>query len=193
MCNNKIKLSSILQETLDKFENCDITISQLSNELGTRAYGTFLVLMSLPNFIPLLSVVSCILLIFHSAQMSFGITNPWMPKILKDYSFKKQSLEIILSKNIHLLEASEHFIKPRLLFMNSIAGLRITGVIIFFINLILLVPIPFSNFIPATAIMMIGLGLIQKDGLMVLISAFLGVSYCIVFIILLVSAIDKLF
>ncbi|HFD2276232.1 TPA: exopolysaccharide biosynthesis protein, partial [Legionella pneumophila] len=50
----------------------------------------------------------------------------------------------------------------------------INGIVIFFLALLLMLPIPFSNFIFATILIIISLGLIEKDGLFLIIG-YLGV------------------
>lgn len=186
------QLSQILYEALDKFTGDTLTVQQLSNELGIRAYGTFLILMSLPNFIPLVSFISCTLLLFHSLQMALGVEKPWLPKFIREFSFKQATFRSLIARYAYILEKFEQLIRPRLLFMSSKLYTRLTGMAIFLLNLVLLFPIPFSNLVPSLAVMFIGFGLIQRDGLVILISALLGLIYSVFYFIFLWKIIGRL-
>ncbi len=59
---------------------------QITDLLGTRAYGAFIILLTIPNFIPGVSLVSAALLILFCVQMSYGIKRHWLPKVISNYT-----------------------------------------------------------------------------------------------------------
>lgn len=176
------KLSQVLQDAVDELTGETVTLQQISDQLGTRAYGAFIVLVSLPNFIPGISVFSGMLLMIFSVQMFLGVEKPWLPKFISQFSLKRSALQVGMDKVLPPLEKFEHFIRPRLVFMNSTMAVRCTGVVIIFFSLIILFPIPFSNLLPSLALLFMAFGMLQKDGLTVLVSATFGIIYCLIFL-----------
>ena len=176
------KLSQVLQDALDELKGDSVTLQQISDQLGTRAYGAFIVLMSLPNFIPGISVLSGMILLIFSFQMFLGIEKPWLPRFISQFSLKRSTLQKAMNKVLPSLEKFERYIRPRLVFMSAPIAIRCMGAAIVFLSLIILFPIPFSNLIPALALLFLAFGMMQKDGLAVLMSALIGIIYCTIFL-----------
>ena len=66
----------------------------------------------------------------------------------------------------------ERYVRPRLAFLHTAPGMRQligVGIIIAGLALMLPLPIPFSNSIPAWAIVFLAIGMMEKDGLFVLL------------------------
>ena len=175
-------LSQVWQDTLNELKGEKITLQQIADQLGTRAYGAFIVLLTIPNFIPGISLLSGILLFIYSAQMSMGIQRPWLPKAISRYTISQETLSKGLNVMMPRLLSFEHYIKPRLAFLSTVLAIRLMGMVIAFFALIILLPIPFSNLLPSVALLFMALGMLQKDGLAVLMSAILGLVYSIMFL-----------
>jgi hypothetical protein len=67
-------------------------------------------------------------------------------------------------------------LRPRLTVILSWTGERLIGVAILLLALILTLPIPFANALPACAIAIIGLAIVEKDGIAVLAGLAVGVA-----------------
>ena len=66
----------------------------------------------------------------------------------------------------------EKFVRPRLAFLHAGAGMiRLIGlgIVIAGLGLMLPLPIPFSNHLPAWAVVLLAIGMMEKDGLCVLL------------------------
>ncbi len=186
------KLSTVVQDALDELEGDSVTLEQISGQLGTRAYGAFIVLMSLPNFIPGISLLSGLVLLVFSCQMFLGIEKPWLPKIIGQFEIKRSVLQNAMDKMLPSLKKFERYIQPRLVFMSEPFAVRCMGAVTAILSLIIMFPIPFSNLIPSLALLCLALGMMQKDGVTVLISAFAGITYSAIFIWLLTTMISAL-
>lgn len=192
MQNNPRKLSLVLKDAINGLKEDSIKLQQLTDHLGTRAYGIFIVLMSLPNFIPGLAAISSIILIIFSLQMFAGIEKPWLPKFIRELSLKRSTLKEGIEKLLPYIERLEHYIQPRFIFISSVTAIRCTGIVIAYLNFIILLPFPFSNLIPAIAVLAIAFGLLQKDGLIVIFSTVIGITYSTVFLWLVWSLIIRI-
>ena len=61
-------------------------------------------------------------------------------------------------------------------------AIRLMGWVIALFSFVILLPILFSNLIPSIALLFMAFGMLQKDGLTTLLSALLGIAYCIGFL-----------
>jgi hypothetical protein len=68
----------------------------------------------------------------------------------------------------------ERLLKPRLLFITSATGERIIGGLCLVLAIVLAMPIPLGNMLPAFAISLMALGVLERDGIWVVIGALMG-------------------
>lgn len=185
-------LSQVLEDILNEFADEKISLQMLADQLGVRAYGALFVLLSIPNFIPGASFVSGILLLIFSIQMILGVKELWLPKVIGKLTIHKQRLAQALNTAQPFLSGVEHYIRPRMRFINSAFATRLIGLAVAIFSVVILLPIPFSNIPPSLAVLLVALGMIQKDGLTVLSSTLIGLIYCTGFIWLTSSILLKL-
>jgi hypothetical protein len=76
-------------------------------------------------------------------------------------------------------------LKPRLSMVSSPMAERIIGVLALILSILSALPIPFGHMVPALALMVIGLGLIEHDGAAILLGAVLGLMGAVVFALVL--------
>jgi hypothetical protein len=74
-----------------------------------------------------------------------------------------------------LLAWFERLLRPRLPFMTTPQGERAIGIFCMVLSIVSTLPVPFGHQLPALGIMLIGLGLIERDGLAMLAGVALGV------------------
>ncbi len=177
------KLSTVLEDAINVFDGDKISFKLLIEHLGTRAYGILLILLTLPNAIPVsgvlgISTLTGLLMLFFSVQIALAIEKPWLPKFILEKEIRKE----LLLKALHIvtpyLKKIEPHIKPRLVLLNTPVALRLMGWLTLGFCIVILIPIPFSNFGPAMAIFLIGLGMLEKDGVFSILRAILGIIYC---------------
>ena len=172
-----LKLSQTILDTINALEGDPVTFQQITDQLGRRAYGALIIIMSLPNFIPGVAIISALLLLIFSIQMVLGVEKPWLPRCMGQYSLQRSTLKKGVDGVMPWIERFEHYMKPRWLFMSTELGVRAIGVVIVFLSVIILSPIPLGNLVPSIALLFIAFGILQNDGLVVWISAFCGILY----------------
>lgn len=152
-----------------------VSLHSLLHAFEVRAFGFLILVFALPNGIPApiapgLSAVMGAPLLLLSAQLVWGLDHPWFPKSWLARSFRRADVARMLRPTIPWLEKIERYLKPR---MERIAGWRarrLIGAIVLWNALLLSLPIPFGNLIPAWAIILAALGQIERDGVLVLAS-----------------------
>jgi len=114
-------------------------------------------------------VLAGIAMIFPAAQLALGYKTPKLPKYIRNYTIAVKSIHSIVRGGVTWLEKIEQFVKPRMNWFCVPLMHMLTGVIVIALALVMTIPIPLSNLMPAIAIVFLSLGMIEKDGLMVAI------------------------
>src|SRR5579871_3191362 len=128
-------------------------------------------LLLLPVLLPLPPGVSMLLalpLLIVAPQMALGRRELWMPKALAAREIDRAKLKQLLTRVMPWLSRAERVVRPRLSFLTGRVGARLASIVCALLALVLVLPIPFANLVPALALSAFALGLSRRDGLFVL-------------------------
>ena len=161
-----------------------VKFGDLRDALEDRGFGVLLFIFAFPNLIaaniPLVSSVLGFPLVLLAAQLTYGRHKPWFPNWLTAQTFPREKFSAITLRALPYLERAEMLFRPRLTFMLSWTAERLIGVALLILAVILALPIPFGNWLPALSMSIIGLAMVEKDGLALLTGLGLGVASLIV-------------
>jgi hypothetical protein len=154
-------------------ESEKVTVREIIDALDSRSFGLAVLLFSLPSVVPMppgVPTVVGIILLIVSFQMVIGREDLYLPGILSKRAFDRKSLVGAFEGLAPKLAVIEKVMKPRLLFMTGRVGSIFIGVVVLVMAVVLILPLPpGGNFPPALACAVLGLGLAQRDGALVLI------------------------
>lgn len=190
--------SEILMEIAQtKSLNGDLTFRHILQMLGDRTFGIALLFFSLLSafpysIIPGVSMIFGIPIIIFAFQMVLGRKTLWLPKKIADYTIDHEKTSKIIYTAKPFLVSVEKFLKPRLTFMTSRIMEIINGITCLCLALLLMLPIPFSNFIFSTLLIIFSLGMIEKDGLFIFIGYIATFSYIVFSYIFIVMAVKSI-
>lgn len=175
----------------------ELTYQRILQILGDRAFGVVLLFFSLPSALPFstipgVSVIFSFPIVLFSCQMVFARKTLWLPKIIAKRTIHQETISKVVHAALPYLIKVEYFLKPRWAFMTCRFMEIINGVVIFCLAILLMLPIPLSNFILAALLIIFSLGLIEKDGLF-LVAGYFGTILYISFIYVFIVAIIKHF
>ena len=177
------KLSELLRHVSDSAGD-RIGLGQIADAMADRSFGAFLVVFCLPNLIPLPPGATFILglpLVFIAFQMAFSrLDTIWLPKRLHDYTFDNKAFAAVLDKFIPWMQWAERFIKPRLWPAKSRLYERFIGVFALVLAIVIFLPIPLGNMGPAYSLALMGLGLTERDGIIVGIGVLIGAIFSVI-------------
>jgi hypothetical protein len=149
-----------------------LAVGELMDRLeGDDGPGPVLFLLTLPVLLPLPPGASMLLalpLLMVAPQIALGRRTLWMPGALRRQTVKREELVKLLRRVLPLLTRFEVVVRPRLTFLTGPVGGRVVGAACTVIAVVLVLPIPFANLVPALALGFFSLGLTRRDGLMVL-------------------------
>jgi len=155
-----------------------ITIGEIVDRIDERAFGLLMLIVGLPTFIPVLPFGSPIvgsLYMLLALRLIIGMDRPWLPGFVRNKALAPQTVDTLRRRGLPLVRRLERFSRPRFPVLNSPVAVRAAAIVVFLMGLILLSPAPFLNTLPAVAVMLIGLGLLNDDGIFVLTGMVLGV------------------
>lgn len=157
------RLSAVLAAFAASEKREKATIFDLVGAMGDRAFGALLICFAIPNLIPIpgISTVMAIPLIYLSMQLIAGRSMPRLPRSVAPRMVRWRHFERLLPWIAH----AERLSSPRLPLLVSPTVERAIGVITLLLSVVLLLPIPLGNMLPAAAVALFGLALLQKDGL----------------------------
>jgi hypothetical protein len=187
---NSRRTSEILEE-IARGRTARVTLGDIVERLGDRAFGVIMLIFSLPNAvglgsIPGVSTVFGLPQVIFALQMILGRSRPWLPRWLLAKSLSAADFRKLVEKSRPQLERLERTLKPRLHFLSSIWAERLLGLVFLVLAMIVALPIPGGNWPPAIAMALLAAGVIERDGVCVLIG--LAVSAVAVVIALAVVA-----
>ena len=154
-----------------------ISVDEIMDAVGRRSFGPLLLLAGLLGMTPVAAVPTAptliaIITILVAGQLLFGRDYFWLPKVLLNLSVKADKVKKAAKIAKKPAAFIDKLVRPRLTVLTTpIADRVVAGVCVL---IALCVPplelLPFAAFIPSAAIFIFGLGLIARDGLLILIA-----------------------
>ena len=111
----------------------------------------------------------------HAPQIS-GL-GCWLPKGLGAREVSKSSLEGLAERAKPWLERIEAVSRPRLGALTHAPLDRFVGVALVLFSASILVPLPGTNTVPGFAVVLVSMGLLQRDGALVILGSVLGTAW----------------
>lgn len=188
-------IAATLNEVAASLPPESVTIRDLLTLIGEQGLLFFCIILTVPFLTPLpIPGVSTVFgaLIMLIALGVIANRLPWLPRQLLDRPINTTQLSPILTRGASLFGGIERFIRPRLLALSNAGGLnRLNGVLLFIAGFLLIIPIPFiplSNMIPGYAILFLATGMLQRDGVFILLGYLLVIITVIYFGALFIAA-----
>jgi hypothetical protein len=144
-----------------------VTLGDLIRALGDRSLGTILLALSLPTIAPVPLGVSCLFdlpIVLYTAQLAFGRRGAGLPDWLLRRSIGTGLAARTLDAAMPRLVWIERMLKPRLHRLARIDQERWFGMLLFILTLTCIIPLPLTGWLPGFALVLISLGLIERDG-----------------------------
>lgn len=157
-----------------------VTLDWILARLHERAFGLFLLVLALPCCIPFLYGVPQIValpLMFVSGQIMLGRKTPWLPQRLGTRRVAATSLEGLAQRAGPWLRRIEAVSRPRFSSLTRRPLDQLVGLALVLFSASILVPLPGTNTVPGIAVVIVAMGLLQRDGILVVVGAALGVAW----------------
>lgn len=173
------------QEGKDKL----LSFAKILQLLSGKGRPLILILLSLPFCqpiqIPGLSTPFGLAVAFIGLRMIFG-KKIWLPRKLLEKNVPNDILTRITDKALKLIRKTKPWVHPRFLWLcHSTFSEIANGLIIITLGIFLALPLPLplSNLTSAWSILLISLGILEDDGLLVLIGYLISLLTIVFFIV----------
>ena len=187
------RTTELLHRALETHTGDEITLGDFLDPLGERAFGFLILILALPNFIPVPIGVGGVmgsLIVFVGLQMLIGFEHPWLPGALRRRALKRASLERFIARLTPVLRLLERLCRPRWEVLTRHPAHRLSGFLLVLIGVALALPIPFTNIPFGFLLVVYAVAMIEGDGIALGIAWIASAIIAIVLLTLSHAAVD---
>lgn len=166
------RTSDLLNGALNSAGGDTVSVDHLIESLHTRAFGILLLLLALPNFIPVpigIGGIMGTLTVLLGLQMMAGLEHPWVPRFLRAKRIRHTTVLRFLERSAPVMRRLERICRPRLEVLTQRPATVITGLALVLIGLLLALPIPFTNYLFGALLIAYAVVLVERDGAFLLL------------------------
>ena len=180
------RVSLVLRAVIETAPGDTISVREIIEAFGERAFGFVIILFSLPNCIPappgMNSVFGLPVLLF-AVQLALGFKKPWLPRRILDKRFRVATFRRIIDVAEPRLQRVEKILRPRHTALFGPRGDRLIGFFAVILALCVIVPLPGTNWVPSIALVILSMAIMQEDGLVLgfgILAGLAGIAYTVI-------------
>jgi hypothetical protein len=164
-------LSELLAEHARTVRSERVSLADIADVLGTRSIGAWLLILALPMALPVpmpgISILFGVPLMIISIQLALGGRRAWLPAFILRQSMARSDYVALMARMQPAVERFERIVRPRALWLaNDWAKIPI-GLSCLVLAMIITLPIPLGHVAPGSAICLLALGLMERDGVVI--------------------------
>lgn len=156
-------ISRIVAEVAAAFPGERISLGEMGEAFGDRAFGLLILLLLLPSLLPGMASVFGVPLLVLGLQMGLGRRTPRLPAFLARQSVRREDLLRLTGASSKWLRKVERYVRPNPGWFTSNAGDRLVGWLTVYASLMLILPGPGTNGPPAFGSIVMALGVVEHD------------------------------
>jgi hypothetical protein len=164
----QFKFSQDIETLLQKVSQTSLTLQDLLTVTAERGFSFLIALLALPFIFPIppgLTGVAGAVIALLAGQMALGRKRPWLPPRFARIAFPPALATKLLTQIRGLTRILERLCRPRLLPLATTPQLwRLNGLVIAWLTFLLVLPIPFTNPLPALGILLLAVAMLEADG-----------------------------
>lgn len=168
---SRLTFSNELGALAATFADRQTRLGDILEATSGRGINLVLVFIALPFLTPVplpgFSIPFGLMAFFIGARLALG-RKPWLPKRLLAKELRPRLLSKVLWAAIRVVKFLEILLRPRLVIFHEVLVFRrLASALIMLSGLLLLLPLPlpFSNSLPALTVLLLAAGALERDGL----------------------------
>ena len=157
-------------------------LGEVVNAFGERAFGALLLLFGLLNALPLPPGATAVLgipLLLLSIQLVLRTDQLWLPRWALKRSIDRNGYRKSAARIARPIRTVERLSRPRLLVLTGPVSELIIGLVCTRLAVIVMLPLWSTNMFPAFTIAVFGFGMMQRDGVAVILGWFGAAGYAL--------------
>lgn len=168
-----------------------LSVAELVEAFGERAFGALILILALMALFPWppggKAVFSAPILLL-SLELAVRRDTVWLPRWILKASVSREIYRKTSQKVIKPISWVERLSKPRLPALTGDAADMIVGVVCALLAIMLALPVPLGDMLPALTLAIFGLALTQRDGVGIIAGA-IGSVICGIYLVLVWAAV----
>ena len=169
--HDALSLSALLAEHARTVASERVSLADIADFLGARSIGSWLLILALPMVLPVpapgISVLFGIPLMMISAQLALGGRRAWLPAFILRKSMARADYVALMARMQPAVERLERLVRPRACWLANDWAKMPIGLICLVLAMIITLPIPLGHVAPGSAICLLALGLMERDGVVI--------------------------
>ncbi len=161
--SNEAPISRIVTEVAAQFPGARISLGDMAQAFGDRAFGLLILLLCLPSLLPGMASVFGIPMLILGAQMGLGRSVPKLPGFIARQTIKREDLLRLSDASSGWIGKVERIVRPRPGFWTGPIGDRVVGWLTVYTAVMLILPGPGTNAPPAFGTIVMALGVVEHD------------------------------
>lgn len=159
-------------ESLGQGDDPKLKLEEVVAAFGDRGLGALILVLTLMALLPwppggkAVFAVPIILLAF---ELAFQRNEVWLPRWALKASLSRPAYRAAVSRIMRPIRFVENLTRPRLHVLTGPAGEIVMGGLCVLLAVVMALPVPFGDMLPGLAMLFFALGVMQKDGIAVLI------------------------
>ncbi len=156
-----------------------VSLGEVVDGLGSAGIGMVLLVLSLPALIPIpgpVGVVFGFFVALVALKLMLGAKRIMLPNFAREWLLPASAVRAFAAKGEPILRTAEAWLRPRrMLILTGRTGRMALGLPIMLMGLAVALPVPTGNVPPVASLIALSLGLINRDGLAVIVGLVLAV------------------
>lgn len=162
---------SQLIRTLGEGDGERLPVAEMVHTFAGRGFGAIMLVISLINLLPLPpggTTITGMPLLLLSLELALG-GGLWLPRRVMRASVSREAFRKGAERVMPAVRLAERLSDQRLEWLVSGPGQRLIGICCVALSLVLILPIPLGNLVPALAMTLFSLAIMERDGLIALL------------------------
>ena len=172
-------ISRIVAEVAATFPGERISLGEMAEAFGDRAFGLLILLLLLPSLLPGMASVFGLPMLVLGVQMGLGRRVPKLPGFMARQSIKRTDLLRLAGASSKWLKRIECYVRPRPGPFTTPFGDRLFGWLTVYVAVMLILPGPGTNGPPAFGNIVMALGLVEHDSRVIGFGMALTLAGCV--------------
>ena len=164
-----------------------VPLGEIVDRFGVRAFGILMVLGTLAAFIPTpvgAGAIAGPMVVLVGAQLLVGMKKPWLPRWLRQRKVSRAAIGRFVERMRRPLQWLERVSRPRWVELFAGPWPVLTGLLVIGHAIVLALPIPLTNYPLAMVLMLVGVALVEDDGIALAVSWLLMAATIVGFLLL---------
>lgn len=166
-------------------------MGEVVHAFGERGFGALILIFALISLFPWPPGSKAILsvpIILLSLELAFQRDRVWLPGWTMNRGLPRRAFGQALSRVLKPIRFVERLSRPRMPWLTGEVADVVTGLTCVFLAVMMALPVPFGDLLPGVTLIVLGLGIMQRDGAAILLGA-LGTVACVIYLFLVWTAV----